>query len=674
MGNAPPPPPPLLSSFATALGTASGGNVLFTVVINGFSSSANAQTADQALKSYLAAPSNATSSFLTDFASNSGVTLLSASHESSSVTDVTSIDVNDPNLGFSCDITSALRLSWGIESVGDGESVGSAGGSIQLSLHMSTSGGTMVWFGAGIVNHNELSMVSASSSVANAVYLYIPSTQEVGEFTLDGYSASSINRDVRYRHDSGVVGIVTNSNGVTIHIRRSRLTGVDSDPGLNLDTPTGFNTLMWAHGGVWPNQHSTKNRGFVDVRWASGECESVPEAEVVTGIIFIALFAVLLLFACLVVRLKSVVSESLFTRLSFFRNAIGLYIPLPCMPLEFIGLSVNSVLFCAGFLCILLIFIVLTADFYEEEKGYDVDRAYASATGYASLFLTGVTTLPVSKTSLWLKLLHLPYDRATKFHRCCALLSVSMMMLHLLLSIKFWGASETLIFNLAEQVGTVYPAHGLLAVIFFCCMAVTASYPMRVMSYEIFQSAHIVCFLCGITFIIYHTQIGGAGIRILLGPLLLYAFDVLLRLYQQFMPVRVVKMDVPVPGYVVLTLVSDKINPDSVQPGNYCFLHVKEASGLFQYQWHPISISAFNKKTREMTFVVKNVGNWTSNLHRLVQNKKTITVRMYGPYGRLGIDLGLSSNRGKVDFNAVVLVSGGIGENIFVMLLMYLNA
>jgi hypothetical protein len=37
---------------------------------------------------------------------------------------------------------------------------------------------------------------------------------------------------------------------------------------------SGSNHIVWAHGGVWPSQHSADARGFVEVQWSSGQCSA----------------------------------------------------------------------------------------------------------------------------------------------------------------------------------------------------------------------------------------------------------------------------------------------------------------------------------------------------------------------------------------------------------------
>ena len=651
-----------ISTTSDSSSTSAVDDISFTVLVNGFSSSSSAELAHDNLQFYLTeSPSfsvllqSTGSGFTADFAARSGLQLLAVMYVGGSVADVSAEDSDSSRLGYSCDLTASLRLSWEVISVGDGVTPGSASGLVQLSLEMIQSGAVSTWFGGGIVQHDVLSMVPSQGTAPNVVYLYLPSSQTVGEYTMEGYSASAIHSDPRRRIDSGVIGVVDTLQSTAITMQRSRVTGVDTDPALLLDSASGFHTLIWAHGGVWPSAHSRTNRGFTDVYWLSGECVTVPEAEASTWIIFLALFMALLLMASIMVRLRAV------QVVVFLRSSIGSYLPWLCLPSELIGLSINTLLFCVAFLAIVMMYISLTAQFYIDERGYDATRAFGSATGYAALYLVAITILPVSKTSLWLKLLHIPYDRATKFHRWCALLTVTLITLHLFITIDFWGTKMVLTLDISSQVGTVYPAFGCLALVCFWSMAITASYPMRVWSYELFQSLHIGCFIGGMVFIMLHAQEKYVGFRVLLLPLILYAIDLCCRLYQQLTPVKVISATSPVPGYVQLTLSTDKISASQVQPGNYCFLHIKEANSFNQYQWHPISICKYNANSQEMTFVLKAVGNWTGKVCSLVRIESALTVRMYGPFGKLSLELG-PNKEGICAYNTIVLIGGGIGE------------
>lgn len=670
--------PPLSATGATPLSAATVGtsinetyDISFTVLVNGFSSNASAVLAKDKLRLYLSESPSVSfasydsvtafgSGFIADFATNSGVQLLGVDYLTGTVSDVSAGggEGGSSRLGYSCDITDSLRLSWEVVSVGDGITVGRPGGLVYMSLLMekSTAGSVSPWFGGGIVSHDTLSMVASSGSGPNVVYLYLPSRQAVGEYIIGGYSASGIAADTRHRVDAGIVGVATTTTAQAISILRSRLTGVEADPALQLDSEAGFNTFMWAHGGTWPGQHSGRSsRGFSDVYWLSGECVATPEAESITWVIFVSVFVALLLGSSFMVRIRAP------KVCTFFQSSIGLYVPLSCMQTEVIGLSISAVLFCLLFLATVFLYIVVSAQFYIEEKGYDATRAYGSATGYAALFLVSITTLPVSKTSLWLRLLHIPYDQATKFHRWCAMLTVSLITLHLFITASFWGLSNALSLDLNKQIGAVYPAFGCLAFGCFWLMAITASYPMRVWSYELFQHMHLVCFVFAVLFIALHASENYVGTFVLLVPLLLYATDWCCRLYQQISPVQVISATSTAPGYAQITIAAKHISSSKVQPGNYCFLHIREANGLCQYQWHPISICKYDKNTQEMTFVIKDVGNWTRKVCALVRDKSLLTVRMYGPYGKLSVELGPNSD-GVVTYNTIVFIAGGIGK------------
>ena len=671
---------PLTIPLTTHTTSGSGEyDVMFSILLIEFTSSDMANIVDEKLKVYLtdatttttttvvSAVVNSNVTFIDDFSVASGLTLSGIMHVSSVVWNVS------PAVGmqrrYSCDITPSLRLAWDIESSGDGVSEGRSGGSVVMSLHMMREGGHTPWFAGGVVDKDAVSMVTTTTP--HVVYLYTPSRGDVGVYTIGGYASSDIVRDSRYRVDTGVVGVVTTNERTSLSLQRSRVTGVASDAELMLDTEGGFNTLIWAHGGTWPTAHTSSStaRGFTDVYWSTGQCVNavVEEIPIVAAIIFVLLLITLLIVAAILVRIQS---KSTVLTLLQSGSGVGslLHSTTSCwsyLPIEISGLSINEVIFCVIFLAFVAIYIEVTARFYIENVGYLPERAYGRATGFSSLLLVGITTLPVTKTSLWMHLLRLPYDRAMKYHRVCAAVSVVVMTVHAWMEVKYWGWDAVVSSDIYMRTGVAYPVSGVVAAVALWVMSLSASLRSSV-RYELFQWLHSGCFVSAIVCIIAHTRESSSGVNVLCVPLLLYVCDVTYRLYRLMSPVTLTKSSTTVSGYVELTVSSSRFTTSDIRPGSYYFLHVSECSSgcvwMWQYyQSHPISVCKFSKESNEITFVIKAVGDWSSEVSAAVARRAPVTVRMHGPYGRVGLDLG-PSPVGVFPYRCVTLVAGGIGE------------
>jgi predicted ferric reductase len=315
----------------------------------------------------------------------------------------------------------------------------------------------------------------------------------------------------------------------------------------------------------------------------------------------------------------------------------------------------------AAFLAIVGIFLKQTANFYEDEKGYDTDRAYSFSLGHVALYLAALTTIPVNKTGIIVTLFRIPFDRATKFHRFCGALTMIMVVVHAIQIVGFWGSSEVIQFDTTRKVGVAYPAYGLLGACCFGAMALTSPFPMRSRFYELFQLIHSL-FLPALVFIILHVPKHDK--RVLVFSLLFFALDWLLRAYQGILSVQNVSISSPYSKYTVLKVRAEHIK--NVEPGQFCYVNVAAAS---IFQWHPISICSYDRETQEVTFVIKNVGDWTAKICDVVNSASmdslvgddVFRVRLCGPYGRIRYNVGADKEKNLYQYSNLVLVAGGIG-------------
>jgi predicted ferric reductase len=394
------------------------------------------------------------------------------------------------------------------------------------------------------------------------------------------------------------------------------------------------------------------------VYWLEGACVSSSENDPDTGKWFFLYLLILLVMGVVAAHLDRTALKDLQVMYHLrrtLRQLLPSYIPLTH---DLAAFTLRSSIAMATFLAIVTIFLKQTANFYEDERGYDTGRAYSFSLGFAALFCAGLTIIPVNKTGIIVTLFRIPFDRATKFHRICGALTMLLVMVHAIQIVDFWGQSEVISLDTAKKVGDeAYPAYGLLAACCFGAMALTAPHPMRSRCYELFQLAHCL-FLPAMVLIMLHVPKPG---MILIAPLALYALDVVYRLYQQFLPVENVSISSPYSKYTVLKVKAKHV--EDIKPGQFCMVNIASASF---FQWHPISICSYDRETHELTFIVKNVGDWTANICNVVNSTDSTAildkfkVRLRGPYGRIRFDLGADGS-GLYRYEKLILVAGGIG-------------
>lgn len=191
----------------------------FDLLVTSFATQADANSADTVLQTYLLDTS--ATGFIEEFvmATTPSLRFTVAAYQSSDVTESSSDSGNV--YAFSCSLSDSLKLSWKVESQGDGTSIGEAGGYISGSLTM-LSEGTTPWFAAGVVEDDALTMVTTPEHV---VYFYEPNSQQAGMYKINAYSSSGIVPDNRIRADTGVLGKHTSQTSTSIDFQQSRLTG-----------------------------------------------------------------------------------------------------------------------------------------------------------------------------------------------------------------------------------------------------------------------------------------------------------------------------------------------------------------------------------------------------------------------------------------------------------------
>ena len=92
-------------------------------------------------------------------------------------------------------------------------------------------------------------------------------------------------------------------------------------------------------------------------------------------------------------------------------------------------------------------------------------------------------------------------------------------------------------------------------------------------------------------------------------------------------------------------------------PGQFVYLSVPAISS---WQSHPLSISSAPCQGNVVTLHVRVCGDWTAALYQLAASKpgkRSVDIRVDGPYGNLSVDL-MGDDR---KYKKVLLVSGGIG-------------
>jgi hypothetical protein len=185
----------------------------FDLLVTDFASRVGASDASTALQQYVL--DSSAEGFIEEFFNASSLRFTVAAYQSSEVTESSTAEGNI--YAYSCDLSDHLKISWRVESQGDGLSTGEAGGYITGSLTMMSAGSTP-WFAAGVVQSDALAMVESPEHV---VYFYEPNSQQAGMYRINAYSSSGIVADTRIRADTGVLGKHSSLSSTSIDFQQS---------------------------------------------------------------------------------------------------------------------------------------------------------------------------------------------------------------------------------------------------------------------------------------------------------------------------------------------------------------------------------------------------------------------------------------------------------------------
>lgn len=268
-----------------------------------------------------------------------------------------------------------------------------------------------------------------------------------------------------------------------------------------------------------------------------------------------------------------------------------------------------------------------------------VGRAFGAISAFSVFF----AALPTSRRGIMKLFFGIPYERMIKYHRWAARWLSLMMLIH---AIPYL-ANYPDVLSTSER-NEVVPVFGLISMILFYFVGLTAINPIRRAFFELFKYAHFTVLLAAI-FTILHKKSNAIYVVI---PFALWFIDVILRFVTE-RKVEVTSLRL-VAGEEIVELVV-QMSPDVVkdmEPGSYFFLTVSEISFM---QQHPFTVSKV-EENGQVTFHMRSMGegSWTGSLAAMAKSGiKPSHVKVQGPHGKLAVELS--------ECSSIVLVSGGIG-------------
>lgn len=247
------------------------------------------------------------------------------------------------------------------------------------------------------------------------------------------------------------------------------------------------------------------------------------------------------------------------------------------------------------------------------------------STGSAAVIPLLLTFALASRNSIFTFLFGVPFERALKWHKLMALLSVASGVYHGIVS----GDADV---------------SGIVLVSLMGALLIFSVFPIRRWIFEIFLKLHWVLFI-GVAVVALIHEAGAVMIGVGI-----WAFDILCRCFVLWRNRKTAAtvMLTRLPADVVR--LSFKKKDFAYMSGQYVFICIPKVS---YFEWHPFSLSS-SPHNDEVYLHVRVLGNWTKQLYEKADSTETIAY-IDGPYGQPSVDV--DGDKYKI----FVFISGGIG-------------
>ncbi|KAK2448209.1 ferric reduction oxidase [Trifolium repens] len=286
--------------------------------------------------------------------------------------------------------------------------------------------------------------------------------------------------------------------------------------------------------------------------------------------------------------------------------------------------------------------------------------------GAIGLMCLAFLFIPISRGSVLLRFIDIPFEHATKYHVWLGHLTMVLFTLHGLFYSIEWLIEGRLIRELLEwkDIGVANLA-GVISLVAGLFMWVTSLPGVRKWNFEMFFYTHQL-YVVFIVFMALH--IGDFIFAMAAGPIFLFVLDRFLRFCQSRRTVNVISSRCLPCGTVEMVL----SKPQNLRYNalSFIFIQVRELSWL---QWHPFSVSSSPLDgNNHIAVLIKVLGKWTGRLRETITDvdasedlsvkpNTVVTASVEGPYGH-EVPYHLM-------YENLILVAGGIGLSPFLAIL-----
>lgn len=265
------------------------------------------------------------------------------------------------------------------------------------------------------------------------------------------------------------------------------------------------------------------------------------------------------------------------------------------------------------------------------------------------------TILPVTKNSIWAKLLKISYSKLIEIHKTISILCVLSVLAKILTILILYNYKYLYINN--SNVS------GLLCSISIVLTSILATPLVRKNIFELFYYSHKFLSIFTIISMSFHYIL---CLYYVLPAIILYLIDILIRRLKTrkaiYTKVDIHNFENYKTSYIFVSL--SLLKSIDINPGCYFLLCCNNISNV---EWHPLSLIL--SENNNLLFCIKNMGvnSWSDNLKKLTNTKylfQEYNTYLQGPYYHINLNY---------NYDYIINIANGIGVTPFFSILKHLN-
>ena len=276
--------------------------------------------------------------------------------------------------------------------------------------------------------------------------------------------------------------------------------------------------------------------------------------------------------------------------------------------------------------------------------------------------------LPITRNSIWVIFFNISQERIIYIHRIIATLCIISVFIKFIAVLILYTTS--FLIKLINPATGGSPLFGTIATIMFFLCGIFAIKILRQKYFEVFYYSHKIL---SILILIFSTLHYMSFLYYILPSIILYFIDLILRnLYMSSSIYSKVQNIGNEKHNTSCCIVNITLKKDiKVFPG--CYFYVCFYKDVSKFQWHPLSMVSYNRKTNNIVFCLKNMGehSWSGRLYNINKNNSNILsnrkVLIQGPYGHISVNYRLNK------YSNITIICGGIGITPMISILKDIN-